>query len=183
MDMKIIDVGAYIVDSGLSTHVSRCWVFVEITTNDGTIGIGEACNWPGDLTIEAGIRELKRVLIGQDPMNVEKLWADMYKRTSPHGLSGVITTSMSGIDQALWDIRGKVLGAPVWQLLGGECRRKVRVYSHAHGATPDDLAKDALRVISEGYTAVKFDPFQVDPYTHSSSITAVSYTHLTLPTN
>jgi len=171
--MKIINVDAYIVDSKLSPGISRCWVFVEITTSDGTTGIGEACNWPGDLTIEAGIRELKRVLIGQDPMNVEKLWASMYRRTSPHGLSGVITTSMSGIDQALWDIRGKVLGAPVWQLLGGECRRKVRVYSHAHGNTPDDLAKDALKVISEGYAAVKFDSFHVDPYTRSSSLTDV----------
>jgi len=170
--MKITDVNAYIVDSGLSSR-SRCWVFVEITTSEGTVGIGEACNWPGDLTIEAGIRELKRILVGEDPMNVEKLWAKMYRGTSPHGLSGVITTSMSGIDQALWDIRGKILGAPVWQLLGGACRRKVRVYSHAYGATPEELAENALSVISEGFSAVKFDPFQTDPYTYSSSLTDV----------
>jgi len=167
--MKIVDVNAYIVDSGFS-NISRCWIFVEITTSEGIIGVGEACNWPGDLTIEAGIRELKRVLIGQDPMNIEKIWADMYRLTSPHGLSGVIMTSMSGIDQALWDIRGKVLGAPVWQLLGGECRREVKVYSHAHGDSPKKLAEHSSKVVSEGYKAVKFDPFRVDPYTHSSSL-------------
>jgi len=171
--MKIVDVNAYIVDSELSHARSRCWVFVEITTDEGITGIGEACNWPGDLTIEAGVRELKRTIIGQDPMNVEQLWATMYRRTSPHGLSGVITTSMSGIDQALWDIRGKVLGAPVWQLLGGKCRDKVMVYSHAGGATPEELAQNAAKVISEGYRAVKFDPFQVDPFTHSSSVTDI----------
>jgi galactonate dehydratase len=126
-----------------------------VTTDEGVTGIGEACNWPGDITIEAGVHELKRRIIGKDPMDVEQLWSTMYRGSSPHGLWGVMVSSLSGIDQALWDIRGKVLNAPVWQLLGGKCRDKIRVYSHAEGNTPEELVKDAKKLVSEGFSAIK----------------------------
>lgn len=164
--MKIVDVDTYMVDSGGQRPGtwSRCFIFVEVTTDDSITGIGEACNWPGDLSIQGGIRELRRYIIGLDPMDVERVWATMYSRTGPHGLSGVMTTAISGIDQALWDIRGKVLNAPVWKLLGGKFRDKVRVYTHAGGSTTEEIAKNVSAVMAEGYTAIKVYPFQGDPF-------------------
>jgi len=176
--VKITGINTYVVvgtERPRRVKSSRTFIFVEITTDEGITGIGEATGWPGDLTIDAGVRELKRSLIGQDPMDVERLWRTMYNSTSPWGLGGVILTSISGIDLALWDIRGKALGVPVWQLLGGKCRDKVRVYSHAsaRARTAEGVAQEALEVVSKGYSAVKFDPFTVDPFSLSSGISDI----------
>lgn len=158
--MKILDVNTYMVDGGGARPDtwSKCYVFVEVTTDEGITGIGEACNWPGDLSIDGGVREMRRYIIGQDPMDVERLWRLMYSRTGPHGRTGVVLTAISGIDQALWDIRGKKLGVPVWQLLGGRCSDKVRVYTHAGGATKEEIAQNVQVILSEGYNAIKVYP-------------------------
>ena len=102
--MKMTDINVYVVCVSDDCH--KNWVFIQVLTDEGISGVGEASNWPGSTSIEGGVKELRKILIGRDPMDIERLWALMYNRTSPHGLAGVIS-AISGIDQALWDIRGK----------------------------------------------------------------------------
>jgi galactonate dehydratase len=106
----------------------------------------------------ATILDFKSWLVGKDPRNVEYLWATMYNFTRFPG-GAVINAAISGIEHALWDIAGKAAGLPVYMLLGGKCRDKVRVYQSAGGGTPKDLAASAQRLIQKyGYTALKMAP-------------------------
>jgi len=104
-----------------------------------------------------------RFLIGADPFRAEQLWDEMYRRTFwAQGGGPVVFGGMSAIDEALWDIKGKALGVPVYELLGGRVWDKLRVYANGwyHGCvTPEDYAEGAQRVVADGYTAIKFDPF------------------------
>jgi len=97
--------------------------------------------------------------VGKDPRNVEYLWATMYNFTRfPGGL--VVNAAISGIEHALWDIAGKAANLPVYMLLGGKCRDKIRVYQSAGGKTPEQLAESARRLIAKyGYTALKAAPY------------------------
>jgi galactonate dehydratase len=99
----------------------------------------------------------KPYLIGQDPLRMEHHWQFLYRNS--HFRGAVIGSALSALDIALWDIAGKRFQAPAYQLLGGKCRDKVRLYIHVHGETPDALAADARRAAAEGFTAVRFTPF------------------------
>jgi galactonate dehydratase len=130
------------------------WHFVEIETNEGIVGIGEASLEWRERAVAAAVDELAALLIGQDPNLIEHHWQRLHR----HGFwrGGVILTSaVSAIDQALWDIKGKSLGRPVYDLLGGPTRRRIRLYTHIGGTTPEATADDARRVVADGFTGVK----------------------------
>lgn len=140
-------------------HVDgRNLVFVKINTDEGISGIGEAYSVGPDLATVETIRYFAEWLAGADPMNVEHLWALLYNQSRFPGGS-IVNSAISGIEHALWDIKGKALGVPVYQLLGGRCRDRIRVYHGCGGATPSELAENAAELIGlGGYTAVKIGP-------------------------
>jgi L-alanine-DL-glutamate epimerase-like enolase superfamily enzyme len=133
--------------AGVQTS-SRNWLFVKVHTDEGVYGVGECSGWPR--VIETAVRDLAEVLVGEDPQHIEKLWQKMMVAQMAHGVTGVVGAgAMTGIDMALWDIKGKVLGAPVWSLLGGQVRDRIRIYSHA--STPEV----AVELKERGIMAVK----------------------------
>jgi galactonate dehydratase len=126
----------------------RNWLFVRIDTDDGIHGTGECSGWPR--VVERAVQDLASVLVGEDPFDIERLWQKMMATAMHHGVSGVVGGgAMSGIDMALWDIKGKALGTPVWNLLGGRMRERIRLYGHASSA---DVAID---LVERGFTAIK----------------------------
>jgi len=151
--IRITDIKTYLVGVG-----SRNLVFVKVETDQGIHGIGEAYSCGPDEATVAVINDFKRWLVGQDPRNIEHLWATMYNFTRFPGGS-VVNAAISGIEHALWDISGKAAGLPVYMLLGGKCREKVRVYQSAGGREPREVADNAKALVQKyGYTAVKMSP-------------------------
>jgi len=150
--LKITDVQVFLVNAG------RNYVYVKISTDQGIHGWGEAYSAGPDEATAATVRDFREWLVGKDPRNVEYLWATLYNFTRfPGGL--VVNAAISGIEHALWDIAGKAAGLPVYMLLGGKCREKVRVYQSASGRTPQQLAENAKDLIAKyGYTAIKTAP-------------------------
>jgi galactonate dehydratase len=146
------------IETFLVRPENRNYIFVRVHTDEGLYGVGEAYSVGPDDAVVAVIRDFEEWLVGRDPRDVEFLWQLMYNASRFPG--GVITNAaISGIEHALWDIKGKALGVPVYELLGGRCRDHVRVYVHAHGATPEALAEDAVaRLERYGCTAVKVSP-------------------------
>jgi L-alanine-DL-glutamate epimerase-like enolase superfamily enzyme len=139
-------------------------LIVKVTTDAGIVGYGEVDSNPmGAKGIIEGpfshtaTTGLGRLLIGEDPFRTEYLWDRMYRANIYGGRSGVAVHAMSGIDLALWDIKGKALGQPVWRLLGGGFASSLRPYaSSLFGATPDETRDRARRFVDQGFTAVKF---------------------------
>lgn len=130
------------------TTGTRNWLFVTVETDAGITGIGEGSGWPR--VVEAAVNDLSHVLVGEDAFAIERLTQRMRVAMMGHGVSGVVGAgAISAIDMALWDIKGKALGVPVWQLLGGRVRERLRCYAHA--STPEQ-ARDA---VARGYTAIK----------------------------
>ncbi len=124
------------------------WLFVKLYTDEGITGVGEGGGWP-EVTATA-IRELEHFLKGEDPFEVEKLWMKLHAVLHGHGVTGAVRGgALSAIDTAVWDIKGKAVKLPVYELLGGKCRDKIRVYGHA--STPEK----AQQLIDQGYTAFK----------------------------
>lgn len=132
------------------------WLFLKITTDDGFFGWGEPIVEGRAATTAAAVTELGEYLIGKDPRNVEDLWQTMYRGGFYRG-GEVLMSAISGIEQALWDIKGKALGVPVYELLGGAVRDKMRVYSWIGGDNPSDAAESAKGRLAEGYTAMKMN--------------------------
>jgi len=130
------------------TSGTRNWLFVKVETEDGITGIGEGSGWPR--VVEAAVQDMAHVVIGQDAFAIERLWQRMHVAIMGHGMSGVVGQgAINAIDMALWDIKGKALGVPVWQLLGGKVRDSVRAYTHA--STPDQ----ARAALAMGFGALK----------------------------
>jgi galactonate dehydratase len=132
------------------------WLFLKITTDNGYFGWGEPIVEGRAATTAAAVTELGEYLIGKDPRNVEDLWQTMYRGGFYRG-GEVLMSAISGIEQALWDIKGKALGVPVYELLGGAVRDKMRVYSWIGGDNPSDVATSAKGRLAEGYTAMKMN--------------------------
>lgn len=151
--MKITQIETFLVRPD-----SRNYVFVRVQTDEGIYGVGEAYSVGPDDAVVAVIKDFAEWLIDRDPREIEFLWQLMYNASRFPG--GVITNAaISGIEHALWDIKGKALGVPVYELLGGKCRDYISVYVHAHGATPEELAENAAeRLQRYGCTAVKVGP-------------------------
>jgi len=150
--MKIIDLQTYVVGNPWKN-----WVFVKVLTDEGLTGIGEATGGLSTKPGEAQVHELARFVIGEDPMQPARLWHKMYK-----GLFLGSNVGMNAIEIACWDILGKALNAPLWQLLGGKLYPRLRVYANGWYTGPRDpafFANAAVRIKEMGYTALKFDPF------------------------
>jgi len=140
-------------------------VVVELETDAGVSGLGEAgiAYGVGETAAAGMIKDLaEAIVLGQDPFRIEAVWRDMYdhsfwaKRGGP-----IVFAGISAIEQALWDIKGKALGLPVYELLGGKCHDRVRVYANGwsfRAHTPDEFARAAERVLHDGYTALKLYP-------------------------
>ncbi|HYT89517.1 MAG TPA: galactonate dehydratase [Gemmataceae bacterium] len=128
------------------------WVFLKVHTSAGIVGLGEPILEGRAETCIAAVREIEPYLIGKDPRAVVHHWQAIYRHAFYRG-GPILTSALSGIDMALWDIKGKALGVPVYELLGGPTRRKVRVYAHARSVA--DLKKG----IAAGFTAFKTGPF------------------------
>ena len=127
---------------------TRNWLFVKVTTDEGLVGIGECSGWPR--VLQTAVQDLAPLLVGEDPTHIERLWQKMQIAIMGHGMTGVVGAgAMTGIDMALWDIKGKALGVPVWNLLGGKMRDRIRIYGHAN--TPEA----ALSLKERGITAIK----------------------------
>ena len=135
---------------------SRNWVFVLVKTSDGITGVGEATLELHTRSVVAAIDELAELVIGQDASQIHHLWQSMYRRRFWRG-GPVLLSALSGLEQALWDIKGKSAGLPVYQLLGGTCREKLLLYGNPpDGLTPDEIA---TALLSAGLTSVKITPF------------------------
>jgi galactonate dehydratase len=148
--MKITGIETFLVGAD-----NRNWLYVKVLTDQGIEGIGEAYSaGPDEATVKV-IEDLATWITGEDPRNVQYLFDVMYNTTRfPGGL--VVNAAISGIEHALWDIAGKSAGVPVWQLLGGRTRNKIRAYQSIGGRTPAEAAESARRLIETfGYTAIK----------------------------
>ncbi|WP_195543763.1 galactonate dehydratase [Massiliimalia timonensis] len=146
--MKITKVNTYLVRPR--------WCFVEIQTDEGFTGWGEPVIEGKAQTVQSCVEEMTEYLLGKDPMRIEDLWSTLYRAGFYRG-GPVLMSAIAGIDQALWDIKGKFYGAPVYELMGGTCRDKMRVYSWIGGDRPSDVARDALEKKAKGFSAIKMN--------------------------
>jgi galactonate dehydratase len=150
--MQITEIKTYVVGNPWKN-----WVFVKVFTDEGITGLGEATSGLSTRPGEAAVHELARFVIGADPRQPEQVWQRMYKGMFLNSNEG-----MAAIEIACWDILGKSLGVPLWQLLGGTHRPALRAYANGWYQGPRDpgfFAEAAARVVGLGYTALKFDPF------------------------
>ena len=145
----------------LTTHICDAyrtnWVFVKIETDSGLYGWGEATLEYREHTVAQAIQELERGLRGRDLENIEAWWQDAYRDAYWRG-GPVLMSALSAIEMALWDIKGKALGVPVYQLLGGTVRESVPCYANgwfANAKTPDEFAACAKKAVALGYKALK----------------------------
>ena len=149
-------------DEGLAIHsielfkVPPRWLFLKITTKNGIVGWGEPVVEGRAETVRAAVTELSGYLIGRDASRIEDLWQVMYRGGFYRG-GPVLMSAIAGVDQALWDIKGKALGVPVHELLGGAVRERVRIYGWIGGDRPADTAAAARARIQAGYDAVKMN--------------------------
>ena len=138
------------------------WMFVKIETDAGIHGWGEASLQYKDDALLGEFAAFKRFLIGKNPFEIERIWTSLYRRVTWSG--GPVTTSaISAIDLALWDIKGKALGVPVYELLGGKSHDKIRMYANGwprKNNTPEGISEGVKRVVDQGYEALKFYPFR-----------------------
>jgi len=132
------------------------WLFVRIDTDAGISGWGEPVVEGRAHTVAAAVEELSDYLVGKDPRHIEDHWNVMYRGGFYRG-GPILMSAIAGIDQALWDIKGKHLGVPVHALLGGPVRDRIRVYSWIGGDRPSDTAKAAKDAVARGFTAVKMN--------------------------
>lgn len=130
-------------------------MLVKLSTDEGITGYGEATFTSRQRSVEAMVDHLAPGLKGQDPMRTDYLWYDMLRSTARRG-GYIIMTAISGIDEALWDIKGKALKLPVYQLLGGSVRERMKLYRHVNGNTTEELLKDAERALDMGYRVLRF---------------------------
>ncbi|CAN5526400.1 galactonate dehydratase [soil metagenome] len=149
--MKITEIKTYLMHASKpdsSGWKARNWLFVKVFTDAGIYGVGEASGWPR--VVETAIKDLTPLLVGDDPFEIEKIWQKMYLAMMGHGMTGIVGSgAMTGIEMALWDIKGKALAVPVYELLGGKMRDRIRLYAHAH--SPDR----ARALVDQGYNALK----------------------------
>ena len=141
--MKITAVDTIFVDR---------YLFVQVHTDAGITGLGESGAWGYLEASEQAVKKFGRYLVGEDPLRIEHHWQYMYRWS--HFRGAAIMGAISAIDIALWDIAGKHFGVPVYQLLGGACRDRARVYLHVYGSTTEELVEGCRRAKADGFTAV-----------------------------
>jgi galactonate dehydratase len=132
------------------------WLFLKIETDEGISGWGEPIIEGRAATVKTAVDEMMEHLVGKDPMNIEDHWNVLYRCSFYRG-GPILMSAISGIDQALWDIKGKFLNSPIHQLLGGKARTSMRVYSWIGGDRPADVGNEARNFVANGFTAVKMN--------------------------
>lgn len=164
--MEVADVRTFLVQPGEEKN----WLFVKVETDEGIHGWGECYTQADrDRAIEIQVQELKRYLIGRSPFNIKHFTFMAYHDFAGKRGGMELYCAISGIEQALWDIVGKALNTPVYNLLGGSCRDKIRVYANGwSGHTIEESAERAAQLVEQGFTAMKFDPFPGAWRTHLS---------------
>lgn len=141
----------------VNTYLGRPrWGFVEIETDEGYTGWGEPVIEGKAATVLACVNEMAEYLLGSNPMQIEDIWSKLYRSGFYRG-GPIIMSAIAGIDQALWDIKGKAYHAPVYDLMGGACRSRMKVYSWIGGDRPDDVAGAAKEKQDAGFTAIKMN--------------------------
>lgn len=151
--------------TGLETFlVPPRWLFLRIATDEGVVGWGEPIVEGRAETVRAAVHELSDYLVGEDPLRIERHWQTLTRGGFYRG-GPILSSAVAGIDQALWDIAGKVRGAPVHELLGGAVRDRVRVYAWIGGDSPADVAEQARMQVEAGFSAIKMNA--------SSAMTAI----------
>jgi galactonate dehydratase len=172
--MKITDVELHVV-TPLGDQVGYggllSWVFVHVHTDEGITGLGECSNFPrkGNTLVTAAVEAVKDELIGRDPSQIEAIWISLFREFTFLGNRGLVTALISGIDIALWDIKGKALGRPIHDLLGGAVRESIPLYTHPGGETWERVAERSAGLAEQGWQGFKFDPFG------ESSVNLTSY--------
>ncbi len=169
--MKIIKVKTWLVEG-----IKYNWTLLKIETDDGLYGWGEATNWPGSPLIEAACQHVGDFITGLDARRIDFIWTKIYRDMNWLGQSGPLLSAISAVDIALWDIKGKALGVPVYELLGGAYRTKIQLYANYWfidgGHTPEDYARQARETIECGFTALKFDPFAHTGYWYGEDLSS-----------
>lgn len=145
--MKITEIKVY--------TVKPRWIFIKISTDEGIDGWGEMISGTKTDTVVAGAYELGKRIIGRNPFEIERIWQELHRSFFRGGpINGTI---ISGIEMALWDIKGKALNVPIYELLGGAARDRIMVYSWIGGDRPDDVAKEAIDRRDRGFKAIKMN--------------------------
>jgi galactonate dehydratase len=137
-------------------RVAPRWMFLKVETDEGITGWGEPVIEGRAATVEAAVLEFARDLIGQDPTRINDLWQTMYRSNFYRG-GPILMSAIAGIDQALWDIKGKALGVPVYELLGGKVRDRMKVYSWVGGDRPGDVVDHMRRLMEGGFDTFKLN--------------------------
>ena len=132
------------------------WCFLKITTESGFVGWGEPVIEGKASTVETAVHEMKDYIIGKSAENVEDIWQTLYRGAFYRG-GPILTSAISGIDQALWDIKGKAHNMPVYDFFGGAVKDKMKVYCWIGGDRPADVAAQALEKYEQGYRAIKMN--------------------------
>lgn len=154
--MKITDIKPYVVDCFRTN-----WVFVKVETDEGISGVGEATLEYKEKALLGALEHIKETVVGQDPRQIEDIWHHIYRDAYWRG-GAVLMSALSAVETALWDILGKSLGVPVWQLFGGKVNDKVRIYVNgwfAGAREPEEFGAKAKIAVERGVTAMKWDPF------------------------
>lgn len=154
--MKISDLKIYTMDAFRTN-----WAFIRVETDDGLYGWGEASLGTREMALEGCVEDLRRMVLGRNALDIEKMWFEVYRDSYWKG-GPVMMSALSGIEIALWDIAGKFYNQPVYNLMGGKLRDKVKMYANAWfiGARePEEFAKAAKRTVDLGVKALKWDPF------------------------
>jgi galactonate dehydratase len=154
--MKITDIRTFAVDCFRTN-----WVFVKVYTDEGLTGVGEATLEYKEKALIGAVEHIREALTGKNPLDVEKHYHDVYRDAYWRG-GAVLMSALSAVEMALWDILGKHLGVPVWQLLGGKVNDRARIYVNgwfAGAKTPEEFAVKAKAAAERGVTAMKWDPF------------------------
>ncbi|MDP7484728.1 MAG: mandelate racemase/muconate lactonizing enzyme family protein [Dehalococcoidia bacterium] len=141
---------------------NRTFVFIQVDTDEGITGWGEITTYPGPVAngaIAAFVNQIGSWLIGENPEDIERIWNKIFRGMTYVGTRGATSAAISGIDIALWDIRGKALNQPIYKLLGGAVRDKVALYTHPPSAkTPDEIVQPVKDIVDSGHLAFKMDP-------------------------
>lgn len=154
--MKVTDIKCFTVDCFRTN-----WVFVKVYTDSGIDGVGEATLEYKEKALLGAVEHIKEYLVGKNPLNIERHYHDIYRDAYWRG-GPVLMSALSAVETALWDILGKSLGVPVYQLLGGRANDKVRIYVNgwfAGAKTPEEFGMKAAEAVKRGVTAMKWDPF------------------------
>lgn len=154
--MKITDIKVYIMDAYRTN-----WTFIKVETDEGLYGWGEASLGTQEMALKGCVEDLKRLILGRDPLQIEKMRFEVYRDIYWKG-GPVLMSAISGVEMAMWDIVGKYFNTPVYNLFGGKMRDRVKMYANgwfSGSKTPENFAAKAKETVALGVKALKWDPF------------------------